>query len=178
MIVGITGMTGAGKGMAGDVLKKMRFKTYDIGDVVREMMREAGIPITFETDKQFTVSMRKKYGKLVMIKSLLKRIKINKESKVAIIGIRSIAELEYIKSRVGRVLLIALVAPQRLRFRRVKERGRHGVPKTMQEFIARDKREEKVGIIGVMNAADYVIANTGTQADLRKGIQKIIKLDR
>lgn len=174
MIVCVTGMPAAGKSSVGAVLKGMGFNVYELGDIVRMMMRERGIQINPESDKKFTVWLRKRYGGLVTVKRLAKEVDLGGSGKTAVVGIRSKPELDYIRAH-GRSLTVAVLAPSRLRFRRMRRRGRRDAQKTYADFLKRDRKEERWGLWSAIKSADYVIAGTGTLAQLKDEVRQVMK---
>jgi dephospho-CoA kinase len=174
MVIAVTGMPGAGKSEVGKALGRMGYEVYELGDVVREMMKASGVPATRKATSAFAIMIRKKCGKLVTTKRLLGRLKPGRRDKVAIIGIRSGAEEEYIRKRTG-AIVIAVVAPLDLRFRRLKARGRYDAPKTLKDMADRDLREIGFGILSAIRGADYVVAGDGTVLELRKSVAAIIE---
>ena len=174
MIICVTGLPGAGKSVTGGILAKRGYKVYELGDIVREMMKKKRIPQDAESVKRFTIYIRKRYGTLVIPRYLFRTIKVRKDSKIAIIGVRSKPELDYIRKR-GRSVTIAIVAPARLRYRRTMSRGRSDAPRTFAEFVKnRDAKEKRFGLEGAIRSADYIIAGTGTVAQLEKGIDQVL----
>ena len=174
MVIAVTGMPGAGKSEVGRALGRMGYRVYELGDVVREMMREGGVPATRKSTAEFAIMIRKNYGKLVTMKRLLDTLKLKRGDKVAIVGVRSGVEEAYIKKRTG-ATAIAVVAPLGLRFRRIRARGRYDAPKTLKEMGDRDRREIGFGILAAIRGADYVVAGDGTVAELRKYIAEIVE---
>ncbi len=175
MIICITGLPGAGKSTAGMILKGMGYRVYELGDIVRQMMGERGIKITAESDREFTVRLRKEHGALVTVKRLLKKVRLGSKSNIAIVGIRSKAELDYIRKRADTVT-IAVVAPVRIRFERTKRRGRADAPKTLAEFVRdRDAKEARWGQLAAIKSADYIISGAGNIASLKKAIHSVLE---
>lgn len=169
----MTGLPAAGKSSVGAILKSSGFRVYEIGDAVRDIMRRRGIPLTPESDRIFTVKMRRKHGRAVFVKLLLRNVRIDGKSKVAIIGIRSRADLRYVKKR-GRILTMAIVAPIKLRYERIRKRGRPDMPRSLAEFRVRDRREERFGLLGAIRGADFVVSGAGTIPQLRKEVREIL----
>ncbi len=176
MIICITGLPGAGKSTTGKILESMGYKVYELGDIVRKMMKKEGIALTPESDKKFTTSLRRMRGNLVTVKYLLKEVRLGSKSKIAIVGVRSKAELDYLRKQ-SKIITIAIVAPTKLRFERIKKRKRPDAPRTLKEFVNdRDKKEASWGEIGAIKSADYIIAGTGTVPQLRKEVEQIMRL--
>jgi dephospho-CoA kinase len=175
MIICVTGMPGSGKSEVAEILRSMGYKTYELGDIVREEMRKRGMESNPENERTFSIYLRRKYGKSITTRRTIAKIRKEKKDKIAIIGFRSKMELNYVKKRFD-AITIAIVAPERARFERTKKRKRIADPQTMSEFLSiRDKKEERFGIIGAIKNADYVISNTGTIADLEKSVQMVLK---
>lgn len=178
MIICITGLPGAGKSAAGRILGRMGYRVCELGDIVREMMRKQGIRITPESDKHFTIDLRRRHGKLVTVKYLLRRVNLRGKRNIVIVGVRSKAELDYLRKR-AKIVTVAVVAPVRLRFKRIKKRGRPDTPRTLAKFIRdRDKKEARWGELRAIRSADYIIAGTGTIPQLRREIEKILELEQ
>ena len=170
MIICVTGLTGSGKGSVGKILGEMGFRVYDLGDEIREMMKESGMEISPENDKKFTIGIRKRYGKLVVVKHLLKKIKLGSAHKTAILGIRSNEELDCIRKR-AKAVSVAVVAPVRTRFERAMKRGRPDSYNTLAAFVKnKDEKDAGMGMLDVIKGADYVIANTSTHTELKKSV--------
>ena len=176
MIICITGLPAAGKSETAELMRKTGFRVYGIGTLIREKMTEEGIPITPETDRTFPVNLRKRYGKTAAAKILFQKLHTAKHGNLVIEGIRSRAEIAYIRRRMGNVVVIAVVAPLKTRFGRSKKRRRADAPRTLQDFVRdKDRKEGRWGMLGAIKAADYVIANTGTKADLRRSVERIVQ---
>lgn len=174
MILCITGMPGSGKSETAKVLAAKGYKLYELSSVVWELMHKAGIERTSENTKQFATMIRRKYGKEVTAKFLLRKIKLKRGGRIAIVGVRSIAELDYIKKR-SKTITLALVAPPKLRFARIRKRKRPDDPKSLSQFIRnRDRKEIAFGINGAISHADYIIANTGTKAELERNVERVL----
>jgi dephospho-CoA kinase len=175
MIICVTGMPGSGKSAVAEILRGIGYRTYELGDMVREEMRKRGIKSNPKTEKAFSIYMRRKYGKDVTSRLLVRKLRKEKKDRIAIIGFRSNADLNYVKKYFD-AITIAVVAPAKDRFERTKKRKRSADPKTMHEFLSvRDKKEERFGIASVIKNADYVISNTSTIADLKKSVQMVIE---
>ena len=185
IVVTFVGLPGSGKSMAADMIKKLGFEVIELGDIWRELLKKNHVlrddPIG---TREFTRRIREKYGKEVYARYAFRKIQKNRK-KVAIMGIRSTYEINYLKKRLRKMHIIALLAPMKIRFGRLKHRGKPEDPKTLESFKwleTREKRgfmkaksEEKHGVMHIIKDADYVIANTTTVSDLRKNVSRVIK---
>ena len=185
VVVTFVGLPGSGKSMAADMIKRMGFEVIELGDIWRELLKKNHIsrddPIG---TREFTRRIRDKEGKDVYARYAYMKIQKNRE-KIAIMGIRSTYEINYLKTKLHNIYIIALLAPLKLRFGRLKHRGKPEDPKTLKSFrwleqrekrgFMKAKSEEKHGVMNIIKDADYVIANTSTVKKLRTNVTKVIK---
>ena len=185
VVITVVGLPGSGKSLSADMLKKRGFEVIELGDIWRELLRKNHIsrfdPIG---TREFTRKIRQKYGKDVYARYAFSKIRKNKDH-VAIMGIRSTYEMDYLKKRIKDIYIVALLAPIKTRFGRLKARGKPEDPKDMKDFMwldTREKRgfmkarsEERHGIMHIIKDADYVIANTSTVKALEENIGKVVK---
>jgi len=183
-MVAVVGLQGSGKGAAAEILAKRGYAIIEIGDIWRELVKKAGIDRSdVRATREFTLNIRVKYGKDIYAKYVMKRIKRSMK-KVAVFGIRSTYELNYLKSKNRGLKLIALQAPLTLRFKRLRSRAKPEDPKSLSEFrwletrtkrgFMADKKEEKYGMMAVIKRADYSVTNTGTLAQLDRKLGRIL----
>ncbi len=182
----LVGPPGSGKAEAAAVLKSKGFEILDMGDIIREEMHKARLDINFTTDNAFPVEFRKKHGKDIVAKLEMKKANSLNAENICITGLRSAFELTYFKSVAPDLVLIAIDAPEEVRYRRLQStRGRPEDPKTFEEFKARSEREakgntgneedRKAGLYAVMKMADYSISNSGTLEELRGSIEEVLQ---
>jgi dephospho-CoA kinase len=94
-------------------------------------------------------------------------------STIAIEGIRSLRELEEIKSRFE-ATTIAIHASPNSRFQRLLSRNRSDDPKTWEVFYERDNRELDVGLGQVIALADMILVNEGTITELQSKFKEFV----
>lgn len=173
-----TGMPGSGKTTAAEIMKRRGFEVLEMRSAFFNLMKKEGIPTTSDNVRAFSTQIRKERG--LDIGSKLMVMEVGKISRhAAIFGIRSTNEVNYFKKHVkGRhVYLIALILPQRLRFRRIKSayRERTDETKTWREFLNRDRIETGWGLKDAIDNADFLVSNYGTKRELSESIAKIIR---
>ncbi len=172
-------MPGSGKSEAAVILQQKGFRIIEMGNIVREMMKEQGIEITNESFRIFATQIREKLGNLVVANEIVKKLaNVSNGEKVCIAGIRSTHEIECFKKGLGNVKVIAIAAPNESRYSRMKCRGRKDDPKSAEEFEFRDKKEIGWGIADAIRAADHIIPNAGSLEDLNKNIEKALNLSK
>ena len=166
LIVGITGMPGAGKSTAAKALEARGFKRMVMGDVVREETRRRGLQPDAENTARVMLELREKYGPGAVAEVCLRALRPTKERVVVVDGIRSYAEVE-VFAKAGRVKLLAIQASRGRRFKLLTERARGDAPANMASFDERDKRELTVGVGDAVALADECLSNeSATQAEL------------
>lgn len=176
MIVGITGMPGAGKSEVASILQRQGFKVVEMGDAVKEMMQARGIELTNESFRTFATQIRKKYGKTVVAKETTRIVAKMKNRNICIAGIRSTYEIDYFRKRLGNIKIIAVIAPKKVRFRRLKSRQRKDDPLTKSGFRFREQKEKSWGLYDAIKRADFVITNMGTSNQLRADVKDVVRL--
>ena len=89
-IVAIVGMAGSGKSIASSYFNNKGYSLVYFGGVIYEKMKEEGIEITPESQKEFREKIRKEHGMGVVAKLLLPKIKkLYSEGNVILDGLYS-----------------------------------------------------------------------------------------
>jgi dephospho-CoA kinase len=163
LIVGLTGMPGAGKTTVANYLSQKGIPLLIMGDVVREVAENDGLEPTSDNLAKLMLRLRKRNGPEAVAHLIVNKIKlIKKEDKqlsvVIVDGIRSMAEVQVLR-RIGSVKLLAIHGSTLTRYTHVRERGRSDVPSNIGEFDKRDKIEMDVGISNAIALADETISN-------------------
>lgn len=167
-IVAFVGLAGAGKSSAVEHVAEKGFPKVYFGGVIYQAMREAGIEITPESQQAFREEIRAKEGKDFVAKRVIKQINdliASGQRRILLDGLYTWTEYRMLKHEFpGELAVIAIVAPKRLRHRRLAVRPER--PFTAKEANERDWSEienlEKGGPIAI---ADHYIINDG---DLEK----------
>ena len=177
-IVCFTGMPGSGKSIASEILKKEGFIVLNIGDAVRNEMRRQGIPIDVKTLDTFSVEARQKQGKDYAIRLLESEIEetLKKQDLLFVDGIRTMGELDRLKSHGYRVVSLVLISDKWIRFKRLMKRHRDFDPKNIEDFLWREKKQLEMGIAEVIATADYLLENGNGASKLRSDLLKKLKV--
>lgn len=163
LIVGLTGMPGAGKTTVANYLSQKGIPLLVMGDVVREVAESDGLELTSDNLAKLMLRLRKRNGPEAVAHLIVNKIKLMKKedkqlSVVIVDGIRSMAEVRLLR-RIGSVKLLAIHGSTFTRYTHVRERGRSDVPSNIGEFDKRDKIEMDVGISNAIALADETISN-------------------
>ena len=173
-LIGLTGPNGAGKGEAAQVLKAWGYEYFSLSDVIRDKLREEGKTASRDNMIEKGNGLRRQFGP-----DILARLIMDKVQRQAVIdSIRNVSEVEYLRGR-GGFVLIAVDAPAKTRFERVRARGRDESAQTLEQFV-RKEAEEKGEDAGaqqldkVMALADIIVANDGSLEDLRRKLEEVL----
>jgi len=163
LIVGLTGMPGAGKTTVANYLSEKDIPLLIMGDVVREVAENDGLEPTSDNLAKLMLRLRKRNGPEAVAHLIVNKIKLMKKednqlSVVIVDGIRSMAEVQVLRL-IGSVKLLAIHGSTLTRYTHVRERGRSDVPSNIVEFDKRDKIEMDVGISNAIALADETISN-------------------
>jgi len=158
LIVGITGMPGAGKSTAAKALVAHGFKRIVMGDVIREETRRRGLEPDEKNTGKVMLELRERYGPGAVAEVCLQSLKSIREKVVIVDGIRSYAEVE-VFAREGKVKLLAVHASRDRRLKLLTERGRGDAPTSRASFEERDKRELSIGVGNAVALADDSLSN-------------------
>lgn len=186
MIIGLTGTKASGKDIIADILKKKGFIQLSLSDEVREEARARGVENTIENLQNIGNDMRKEFGNGILAQRILRKI-TDPQKHYVINGIRNTAEIQELKNWPS-FYLIAVDAPQQMRFQRMIMRNRPSDPKNFYDFMKVDARDQGEGqdesgqqTKDCMKIADYYIFNEYTVERLTDKvtfmIQQIINKD-
>lgn len=167
-IIAFVGLAGAGKSSAVDYVAAKGFPKIYFGGVIYQAMREAGIEITPESQQTFREEIRAREGKDFVVKRVIQQANdliASGQRRILFDGLYTWTEYRMLKHEFpGELTVAAIVAPRRLRHRRLAVRPER--PFTAKEATERDWSEienlEKGGPIAI---ADHYIINDG---DLEK----------
>ena len=163
LIIGLTGMPGAGKTTVANYLSQKGIPLLIMGDIVREVAENDGLEPTSDNLAKLMLRLRKRNGPEAVAHLIGNKIKLMKKKDkqlcvVIVDGIRSMAEVRVLR-RIGSLKLLAIHGSTLTRYTHVRERGRSDVPSNIGEFDKRDKIEMDVGISNAIALADETISN-------------------
>lgn len=184
-VIGITGTLGAGKDTVSKHLKQ-RFNCFcvKLSEVLRNEIEKKRNKLDRTVLQNSGDEMRQQYGNHVLAKVSIEYLPRDKEL-IVINGIRNPGEVEYLKKEFGKdFLLIAVDSLPELRFERMGKRAGSNDPKTWEEFLEMDQRDQGTNqpdygqqVKRCMEMADVTIRNDSIfedfQNSIRENIQKI-----
>jgi len=169
-VIAISGMPGAGKGIASQAAQELGLQVLVLGDVIREETERRGLEPTPKNVGSVMLQLRKDEGPAVVAKRLVPEIEASRSQMLVVEGVRSEDELLELKSKFH-VVTVAIHASPKTRFQRLLSRGRSDDPKTWEPFYERDSRELNVGLGHVIALADVVLVNEGTIDQLQSSFK-------
>jgi dephospho-CoA kinase len=165
-IIAISGMPGAGKGVAAEAAKDLGLEVLVLGNVIREETERRGLQPTPKNVGNVMLQLRAEEGLAAVAKRLLPKVEAISSAIVVVEGIRSLHELAELKSKFEVVTIAIHASPER-RFQRLLSRNRSDDPKTWEVFQERDNRELEVGLGDVIALAETILCNEGTISELQ-----------
>jgi dephospho-CoA kinase len=178
-VIGITGTIGSGKEVVKEILSK-NFNCYSVSlsSVIQSQFKDKSDRRTLQ---DMGNELRKKYGNFILAKLATDYMQKDKEM-IIVDGIRNVGEIDYLKRKFGKkFILVAVDAPREIRWERIKARAREGDPKTWEEFLELDERDQGSGeplygqqVKKCMELADIVFINDGSVQQLNEKINSFI----
>ena len=167
-IIGVCGQPASGKDTVADFFISRGFAHFSTGDILREEMHKAGIPVDRAHMGPFATTAKKERGM-----GYLAELAADKVTGEAIIsGLRAGVEIEILRKRFGdNFRLIAVDAPLQSRYDRAKKRNRPGDDIPFERFREQEENE-RANLSGaqevdkVISMADLTIDNSGSKKDL------------
>ena len=173
MIYGVTGLPLAGKTTVAELIEKQGYELVDMGDVVRQEMKDQGVPT--EKTGEFVNNQREKNGMDAIAQLTVPYVEEASE-KVVITGMRGLKEKErFEKELEEEVEMIAVWASKKVRKRRKEERMRDEDVKG-DSFDKRDRRELENGVGKLSMLSDHMIINEELSVEeLEEEVNEIVR---
>lgn len=174
-VVSIVGMAGSGKSEVARLFQKNGFTTVRFGDVTDEEVKNRGLELNEENERQVRELLRKEHGMAAYAKLNLPRIESGlKHSDVVIDGLYSWQEYTFLKDYYHEDFYVVTVwASPGTRYSRLTNRLRRKL--TIEEAASRDEAEiENINKGGPIAMADFTIINESSLADLKKDVERVL----
>jgi len=179
MILGVSGLNGAGKGEAVRFLAARSFDVLSLSDVLRDQLRSEGVEETRERMIEAGRALRAAEGEGGLAHRLVARML--PERNYVIDSVRHPAEVEVLRSRGDGFKLLWVTADDAVRLERIRTRGRPGDPGTLEALKALEGRElasddpAAQQLLAVRELADLVVDNAGSLEDFRQKLQEVLQ---
>lgn len=180
IILGITGMLGAGKGAVVEYLvSRHGFTHYSARSFIEGEIRKRNLPIHRDSMVEVANDLRHAHGPGFIINALYQRA-LEEGSPAVIESIRTPGEIEALKKS-GNFYLIAVDADQKLRYERIVRRGSSTDDISFEQFVRDEEREmksddpSKQNLSACVEVADFTLYNNGSLEELYEQIEEILK---
>lgn len=177
-IFGVIGLNGSGKDEVVKYLKREYNIPYlSIGDMVREVAQEEGLPATRENLHRVSRERIGRFGPEHFVRLAVQRIEQNGWKSAGITGIRTPEDVRYLKDRSGAdfTLLHVHVSDPRIRFERTRNRDTERDPQTYDEFLQQDRNEQnEFDMDRAIQQADYTLNNDESVDRLHDEIDRVL----
>ncbi len=177
MIIGVTGNYASGKDAVADILKKMNFFHVSFSDILRDELKQRKQKITRDNLIAMGNELRKKHGANVLARKALLKV-IDGENHV-FTSIRNPFEVKLLQQRED-FILVDVVAPDRVRLRRILQRNREEDPRTLRELhdkealeCSADPKSQQLQTVAKM--ARIKLANDSTLEKLQEKVGRLVK---
>ena len=177
MIIGLTGKNGSGKGEVANFLKERGFHYYSLSDAIREEAKKRGVEISRDTLIALGNELREKEGPGCLAERIF--AKLDPEKHYVIDSIRHPSEVRVFRRRPNFTFL-CVRAPERLRFERLRQRGRENDPGVGEDFQAIEAKEAKSEnrtdqqLDQALMLADIQVDNNGPLKELHDKVKQIL----
>ncbi len=178
MIIGLTGTNGAGKTVACEVLKRKGFQHYSLSDVIREELAAANRPANRENLIAEGNRLRATFGSGELAHRICR--KLHPDRHYVIDSIRNPHEVRALREW-GAFHLLCVAAPRKMRYERVRARGGHRMPASLEEFAEQEDREldsedpSRQQLRATWAGADETIDNSGTLEEFEGAVVMVVK---
>ena len=173
----LVGMPGAGKTICAEHLADRGYWTLRFGALVVDEARRRGMEVNPANERVVREEMRERHGMAAMAALSLPRLQAAIEGgrNIVIDGLYSFSEYQLLRRDLGApLLLLAIVAPRHLRYKRLAARPIR--PLTATEAMQRDIREiERLEKGGPIAMADYTLLNEATAGDSLAALDELLR---
>jgi len=179
-IIALVGMMGAGKGSCTDYLhEKYGWPVVHFGNMIYEEVQRRGLD-NVKHEKMVREDMRAQEGPAVLAIHVARKAREHLKDghgTVVLDGLYSWSEYKYLSDVFGdNLIVIAVVAPKKLRRQRVLDRKDAHRTYTLDEVIAREIAEiENLEKGGPIAYADYYVTNDGSKEDMLRQLESIVQ---
>ncbi|MCC7567911.1 MAG: flagellar hook-basal body complex protein FliE [Methanoregulaceae archaeon] len=174
-VIGVVGLPASGKGEFSRIAGSIGIPVVVMGDVIRQAVREAGLPVTDENLGNVATGLREKDGMAAIALRCIPVIESQHSPVVLVDGIRGDAEVDLFRTHFDHFLLIGVDAPFEVRLARLSVRGRGDDMSRPEELALRDRREIGWGLSRALEEADYTICNDETIEEFEARSREILE---
>lgn len=168
-------MPGAGKSISCEFFQTKGYPVLRFGDETDRGLKEQGLPLTEENERQYRENLRKELGMAAYAVKIEPRIKetLKSHDLVVLDGLYSWEEYLYLKPKFPRLMLVAIYARPEIRYQRLAARSVRRL--TLEQARQRDIAElENLNKAGPIAIADYLITNNQDKLKLFQKLDNLL----
>jgi dCMP deaminase len=179
MILGVSGLNGAGKGEVVRFLEQRSFYPLSLSDVIREELRAKGLDETRDRMIETGTALRTAEGPGALAVRLTRSFEPDRN--YVIDSVRHPAEVEVLRRHTDAFRLIWVTAADETRLARIRARGRGGDPTTLEELLSQEEREIRGDdpaaqrLLAVRDLADFTVENDADLEALHAAVQGVLE---
>ncbi|HUU75279.1 MAG TPA: dephospho-CoA kinase [Methanoregulaceae archaeon] len=174
-VIGVVGLPASGKGEFSRIAATTGIPIVVMGDVIRQAVEEAGLPVTDANLGATATKLRAEDGMAAIAKRCIPLIESLSSPVVLVDGIRGDAEVDIFRIHFPQFFLIGIDAPFSARLERLSIRGRSDDMARPEELQERDRREISWGLGRALSLADYTLYNEGTIEEFLQQSRELLK---
>lgn len=177
IILGLAGEIASGKGTVVKYLvEKHNASMHRFSSIMRDVLDRIHIEHTRDSMQTTSYMLRSTFGENIFAKVVAEDIKADENKIIVIDGVRRIEDLEFLKKDPNFKLVFIDTSLEK-RHERIVQRGENtdDKSKTFEEFKLDAQREAELTIAGLREIADVILDNNGSQADLERQIEDLLK---
>jgi dephospho-CoA kinase len=192
LIIGITGTLGAGKGAVVDYLTtNHQFIHFSVRSYLTEIIIERNMPVNRDSMVLVANELRAANSPSYLAEQLLEKAVVKMSTDdgshaggAIIESIRTVGEVEALKSSGHSFILLAVDADPKLRYERVVLRKSATDQVSFEKFIADEDREmnneepHKQNLKECIKRADYVLMNDASLEDLHSQVDVLLQKEK
>ena len=156
-VIGFAGLPGSGKSTIIEAIEDLG-RVITMGDVIRNEAKKRNLKPTDENLGKIAKELREIGGQGIVAEKCVEWIKELKTEIIFIDGIRSMSEVSVFR-KTWKFPIVAIILNEKLRYKRLSERGRSDDPKSIEDLIERDEREIKFGVNEVIENSNWQFNN-------------------
>ncbi|KAF5045034.1 AAA domain protein [anaerobic digester metagenome] len=173
-LIGVVGLPGSGKGEFSRCAAKLGIPVLVMGDVIRRVAQERGLPLEDDVLGRISGQLREQYGRGAIARLMLDDVRAQRAPVVLIDGIRSDAEVDEFRSAVPGFTLVGVESSFTTRLGRLAGRGRSDDLSDASGLHRRDERELGWGLGTALSRAERTLKNEGNLDEFRRDVQSLL----
>ncbi len=177
VIFGFAGLIASGKGTVASYFEEQhQASTYKFSTMLRNLLDRIYVPQNRDNIIKISEAIRTLFGEDIMAKTIAHDVDNANNTIIVVDGIRRLADIEYLK-KLPHFVMVEIFANPETRYTRLTQRGENAddTTKTYEQFLNDHQRSTELSILEVIPFAKERIDNNGTEADLYRQLDDLVK---